>query len=65
MLPSSKITKRKSPRPTVFRGPIQNKVLGSSTKKIFHPLNNRAGLIHKLFDQNLEILAARGIDVQD
>jgi hypothetical protein len=47
----------------VFRGPIQNKVLGSSTKKIFHPLNNRAGLIHKLFDQNLEILAARGIDV--
>ncbi len=38
--------------------------LCGSTKQIFHPLDNRAGLIHKLFDQNLEILAAGGIDVQ-
>jgi hypothetical protein len=38
--------------------------LFSSTKKIFHPLNNRAGLIHEVFYQSLEILAAGGIHVQ-
>jgi hypothetical protein len=64
LLPSSTNTKRNHRGLWFSQSQCKIKYLGSSTKQVFHPLDNRAGLIHQLFDQNLEILAARGIHVQ-